>query len=211
MLTEIGLTTIAIGTALLYYGVKGLRTTKPNSTTAPNAAPKLGIELVPLPMQGYNVRSRISPNSWKSVCTETHRKANAGAKHYTCEICHQTGKSQGFPHPVECHEIWDYDDQNHIQKLTGLLTLCPLCHKAKHYGLSKKSGYEQRVRQHMLQVNNWTEHELNAHIAEAFCLVKQRSQEYWTLDLTYLNDTTYRLGTMFTDDEKDNCEKPILF
>jgi hypothetical protein len=27
----------------------------------------------------------------------------------SCEICKETGKKQGYPHDLECHEIWDYD------------------------------------------------------------------------------------------------------
>jgi hypothetical protein len=218
MFNEIGVITTGIGAALLYFGIKGLiRTSKRPlaATGAPTRAktptPKLGIELVPLGMQGYNVRSRISPEQWRKVASITHKKANGRNNTYLCEICRQSGKDQGFEHPVECHEIWDYDDQNHIQRLTGLVSLCPLCHKAKHYGLAKKQGYESRVRAHMKQVNNWSESELNASIDHAFTLVKARSDEYWTLDLTYLNSPHLKLNATFTNDEQANCDKPIFF
>ncbi|MER3447896.1 MAG: HNH endonuclease [Nitrospiraceae bacterium] len=210
MVNEIGVALTALGGALLYFGIRGYRKTS-TSATAPTAAPKLGIELVPLAMQGYNVRSRISPEQWQQTASITHKRANRPRTTYRCEICHQSGKDQGFKHPVECHEVWDYDDETHIQKLTGLVSLCPLCHKAKHYGLAKKQGYESRVRAHMKQVNNWSESELNASIAQAFHQVKARSDEYWILDLTYLNTPHLKLNATFTNDEQANCDKPIFF
>ena len=68
--------------------------------------PVLDIELVPFSMHGCNVRSRISSEQWKKVCTVTHKKAKNG---YRCQICNQSGRSQGFPHPMEVHEIWSHD------------------------------------------------------------------------------------------------------
>ena len=62
MVNEIGVALTALGGALLYFGIRGYRKTS-TSATAPTAAPKLGIELVPLAMQGYNVRSALSSGS----------------------------------------------------------------------------------------------------------------------------------------------------
>jgi hypothetical protein len=43
-----------------------------------------------------------------------------------CEICKETGKTQGYKHNVECHEIWIYNDEDKIQKLIGLISLVQL-------------------------------------------------------------------------------------
>jgi hypothetical protein len=50
----------------------------------------------------------------------------------TNEICKETGKTQGYKHNVECHEIWEYNDEDKIQKLIGLISLCPICHLTKN-------------------------------------------------------------------------------
>lgn len=34
---------------------------------------------------------------------------------------------------LECHEVWEYDEENSIQRLSGLLALCTWCHKVKHW------------------------------------------------------------------------------
>ena len=88
---------------------------------------KLTIELVPQSSWGNNLRSEanLSKEQWDRLRKESYKKAN-----YKCEICGDKGPKW----PVECHEIWNYDDQTHTQTLKGLISLCPTCHKAKHLG-----------------------------------------------------------------------------
>ena len=188
--------------------------TKP---TKKSKEPKLSIELVPLPNHGANVRSRITEDEWKQVCKTVHRQATIKRTGSTknsdglrCVICHQSGKSQGFQWPVECHEVWHYSDQDHSQKLTGMLSLCPMCHKAKHYGLAVKQGYGDQVRAHLMRVNGMSERELNAYIKESIATVEERSAHHWTLDLTYLNKPEFQfLDTQFTKSEKQNCRSVV--
>ena len=68
---------------------------------------------------------------------------------YKCELC--CGK--GETHPVECHEIWDFDMQNKVQKLIGLISLCPKCHKVKHSGLAITNGEEELIVNHIKKIN----------------------------------------------------------
>ncbi|QNP48392.1 HNH endonuclease [Diaphorobacter aerolatus] len=165
--------------------------------------------MVPFTMHGANVRSRISSEEWKKVCKVVHKQA--GLKHH-CQICRQSGKDQGFEWPVECHEKWHYDDKRHTQTLTGMLSLCPMCHKAKHYGLAVKQGYERQVRKHLMRVNRWSEAQLDVYISESMATVKERSAYTWTLDLTYLNNYEYSfLGTEFTENEKSNCSTVVFY
>lgn len=51
---------------------------------------------------------------------------------YKCAICGATDLEQGFGHPVEAHEIWDYDFDTCTQYFEGLVALCPICHKVVH-------------------------------------------------------------------------------
>lgn len=34
---------------------------------------------------------------------------------------------------LECHEVWEYDEENSIQRLSKLLALCTPCHRVKHW------------------------------------------------------------------------------
>ena len=68
---------------------------------------KLTIELVPKTAWFSNLRSILARAAWDKLRKESYKNAA-----HKCEICGGYGKK----HPVECHEIWEYDDKNHIQK-----------------------------------------------------------------------------------------------
>jgi len=70
-------------------------------------------------------RSRFS-NLVRDMSTDGKKAENL------CETCGGCGPQ----YPVECHEIWNYDDTRLIQKLDGLIALCPDCHEVKHIGLA---------------------------------------------------------------------------
>lgn len=167
--------------------------------------PKLSIELVPYKMHGYNVRSRLTDHEWERVCKQvrSHIPAN---KRFKCQICGSHGNLQGFNHPVECHEIWEFDYATKTQKLTGIVSLCPLCHKVKHIGLATKMGFRDKVIAHMKKVNNMTEAQVLQAISDAEAICKTRQTVDWKLDLTYLNKKEfYFLATHFTDNEAAFC------
>ena len=140
---------------------------------------KLTIELVPKTAWYENLRSELSNDEWDKLRKETFKKAN-----YTCEICGGTGPKW----PVECHEIWDYDDENKTQTLKGLIALCPSCHEVKHIGLARVRGNEYRALQHLERVNNITKSEAEKVMNEAFDVWNERSKHEWTLDLTWLEE-----------------------
>lgn len=166
---------------------------------------KLDIELVPHTMHGCNVRSRIEPEQWKKVCSVVHKAAR---RDYRCQICRQSGKDQGFKHPVECHEIWAFNVPTRTQKLIGMLSLCPMCHKAKHIGLAERQGYGEATRAHLAKVNHITAAHADKLIARAVATVKERSNHQWTLDLTYLNKNEFAfLNIDFSEDEAHKCER----
>jgi len=173
---------------------------------------KLEIEMVPYTMHGANVRSRLDAEQWKKVCKVVHRAANKNSTNgLRCQICKGSGQSQGFKHPVECHEIWSFNPETHIQRLAGMISLCPMCHKAKHYGLAKKEGYEDAVRAHLMRVNRLTPGQLDQQLANATATVKERSAHEWQLDLSYLNKSEFSfLMIDFTDDEKYKCDDVVF-
>lgn len=144
---------------------------------------QLLIELVPSTSWGDNLRSRLPRETWDRLRKETYQRAG-----HVCEICGGTGLDQGSEWPVECHEIWEYNDETQVQKLTGLIALCPICHKVKHASrtISLERWGHIRVHQHLKTVNGWTDNEASQHIDEAFRIWGARSQKPWTLDITWL-------------------------
>ena len=143
---------------------------------------KLTIELVPKTCWYSNVRSNVTKTEWNIIRKKSYELANN-----QCEICGDVGKNQGVNHNVECHEIWEYDDLNKIQKLIGLISLCPYCHKTKHAGLAQMNGEENIVINQLIKVNNITRKDAIDYINDSFTIWRERSKHEWTLDISVLN------------------------
>ena len=137
----------------------------------------LTIELIPKTSWYKNVRSNVSKEEWERLKKITFNRAG-----YKCEICGRRGNRW----PVECHEIFAYDDEQHIQKLVKLMALCPACHEVKHIGLAGLRGKGDAARTHLAKVNGWSLEEANIYIEWCFEIWHRRSCHRWNLDLSYL-------------------------
>lgn len=144
---------------------------------------KLTIELVPRTAWYTNVRSNVSKDEWDRLRKKSYALANN-----VCEICGDTGKNQGYKHNVECHEIWHYDDTTKAQTLTGLISLCPYCHKCKHPGLAQINGELNIVINQLMKVNNISKDDAEKLIDDAFTIWRERSKHEWKLDISYIEN-----------------------
>lgn len=149
---------------------------------------KLTIELVPKTAWYSNVRSEVSKSEWDKIRRKCYKKAN-----YKCEICGGKGKK----HPVECHEIWEYNDTDKTQTLKGLISLCPNCHKTKHVGLAQIKGEEDIVINQLMKVNSMSKKEALNYINESFNIWDERSDHAWKCDISYLD--TYKSDKSWDD------------
>ena len=145
--------------------------------------PILTVELVPSTCWYTNVRSHVPQAEWDALRRAVYRRAKN-----RCEICGGRGKT----HPVECHEVWHYDDMARVQRLTGFAALCPDCHQVKHIGLANVQGKSAQAISHLAKVNGWSAHETRAYVTEAFELWARRSEHEWRLDLSLLETEAYK-------------------
>ena len=139
---------------------------------------KLTIELVPKNLWGRNLRSIVPTEKWDVLRRACYRKAG-----YVCEVC----GGKGDAHPVECHEIWEYNDKSHVQRLAGLIALCPACHGVKHIGRSGVVGKGEEAFAHLGKVNGWRTVRTRDYVAQAFTDWSNRSRHEWQLDLSWLD------------------------
>jgi len=153
-----------------------------------NSKPKLTIELVPKTCHFSNVRTCVSTSDWDKI-----RKISYENAKNKCEICGDTGKNQGHKHNVECHEIWNYDEETLTQKLIGLISLCPKCHMVKHIGRSIAIGGENICYRQLAKVNKWTQTQIQNHIVESFDRHKLLSKHQWKLDISILSEEPYNI------------------
>jgi len=150
--------------------------------------PKLSVELIPSTCHFSNVRTTVKPSEWDKIRFISYEAADN-----KCEICKDTGKAQGYKHNVECHEIWNYDDEKHEQKLVGLISLCPTCHQVKHIGRAIAIGKQSVCFLQLAKVNKWTPQQVQEHVIASFELHKERSRYKWTLDLSLLTKEPYNI------------------
>lgn len=137
----------------------------------------LTIELVPKTCWYSNVRSHVSQAEWDRLRQIIYERAGN-----VCEICDGRGRKW----PVECHEIWHYDDERHVQKLAGLIALCPSCHEVKHIGLAGMRGKQAGALAHLAKVNGWSMADARLYLEACFEQWSQRSCHQWKLDISYL-------------------------
>jgi cytochrome c2 len=139
---------------------------------------KLTIELVPKTCFYTNVRSNVPKTTWDVLRKTCYAKAN-----HVCEIC--GGKGQ--KHPVECHEVWKYDEYNGVQQLLRLIALCPACHTVKHIGMANIRGQGEHAIRHLASINGISYEEALAYKTEAFAVWRDRSLREWTLDISIID------------------------
>jgi hypothetical protein len=147
---------------------------------------RLTVELVPKTSWYNNVRALVDELGWDRIRRQVYRQAD-----YRCEVC----GGRGPEHPVECHEVWRYDDRTRVQLLIRMIALCPACHEVKHLGFANVKGKGAQARAHLARVNGWTPAQADAYISEAFRVWAQRSGGPWTLDLEGLRP--YVLGSEY--------------
>jgi len=138
---------------------------------------EITIDMIPRGSFYNNLRSHLSKNDWDIIRRACYQKAG-----YACEVC----GGKGDKWPVECHEIWSFDDEKQVQKLEGTIALCPACHQVKHFGLATVHHREGEAKAHMMKVNGWTDDIAEKHIKAAWALWKHRSNMSWEFDLSWL-------------------------
>lgn len=144
--------------------------------------PKLSCELVPSNQWGTNLRSVLAPKQWDELRAACYQRAG-----HKCEVCGGVGRK----HPVECHEIWEYQDgPEWRQTLTGLVALCPSCHKVKHIGFAFTQGDRafMAALNHLAKVNDWSPTKTYDYVNTQFQIHAIRSQQKWVINLDWLDN-----------------------
>jgi len=137
----------------------------------------LTIELVPKTAWFKNLRSDLTDEQWTFIKRQSARRAK-----HRCDIC----GGRGPKWPVECHEIWHYDDKQREQTLTGVTSLCPNCHQVKHIGLAKSKGFYPQALKHLAGVNQWSLEHAHQYVVLQFKIYHARSRFAWKTDMSWI-------------------------
>ena len=136
---------------------------------------KLTIEMVPKTSWYNSLYNKVSESIWDKIRKETLQKYKN-----KCGICSSVIK-------LSCHEIWEYDDKKHIQKLKGFISLCNLCHSIKHIGRTFLLAKEDKINlksvvNHFMKVNSCNKEEFDKYLETVKDLWKERSKYKWQID-----------------------------
>ena len=138
---------------------------------------KLTIELVPQTSWYDNLRKVIPKGQWDKLRKQVYARYD-----HKCGVCGAENSR------LNCHEIWDYDESNYVQRLLGFIALCDLCHHVKHIGLAQilaaqgQLDYEDVIR-HFMIVNKCSRKDFEAYRAWAFEQWRERSKHTWQVEL----------------------------
>ena len=136
---------------------------------------KLTIELVPEPLHYRSLKDLIPRKEWDKLRKPVYARYN-----YQCTICEAGGR-------MNCHEVWDYDDVNHVQRLMDLIPLCNMCHHCKHLGYaeilgSRRPGFIDTVIEHFCRVNGVSREVFLEARGAAYRQYWERNKHTWTQD-----------------------------
>jgi 5-methylcytosine-specific restriction endonuclease McrA len=165
-------------------------------TRSAERQPPLTIELVPLTCWQTNVRSAVPPKVWDQL----RRRVYADASN-RCEVCGGRGSRPA----LHCHEVWEYDDERHVQRLARMVALCPPCHAVKHIARSMGFGYGSNALEQLAKVNHWTREQARSYAMAAFEQWRERSTHEWALDLDGLRTYGIDPATVQTPSATDRA------
>ena len=140
---------------------------------------KLQIELVPQSCFFSNIRSVLKDSQWDTIRRSVYVKAN-----YHCEICGE----QGTKHPVECHEVWIYEEETTTQRLGFFQALCPLCHEVKHIGLALVRGNSERASNRFKEVNQLDKITSDKILSAVWKQWRLRTKQEWKFEIQKLTE-----------------------
>jgi len=137
---------------------------------------KLNFELVPDGCWYSNLRTALPKKVWDVVRKDAYARANG-----KCMICARPASR------LEAHERWSYDEENCVQKLEDIVSICKDCHNVIHIGRTQLKGDEERAEKHFMKVNNCSYAEYRQALGKANEEHKRRNLvPEWKLYLTYL-------------------------
>ena len=139
---------------------------------------KLKIDLIPESSWCKNLRNHIGQTKWNKIGIESCERVKG-----LCEICGATETRR-----LDCHEIFEYDEETKIQKLTGFMSLCRKCHQVIHFENTRLRATEGNFElepfiEHFMKVNNCDRKTFDEHRTKALDIWRKRNKVEWSVDL----------------------------
>lgn len=124
--------------------------------------------LIPKPLWGVNAHNLLEGQCWQNIRRNTFLRSD-----YCCVICQRKK-------PLECHEVFKFDDEKGVAVLLRLEGRCEDCHACNHLGRLKKvnpKGFK-RALAYIGFVNQITPQVVIRIVGEAFDVHKSRTRPW---------------------------------
>jgi Domain of unknown function (DUF1917) len=156
---------------------------------------KLAIQLVPKPLWRKSLHRRLRRRVWDSLRKQAIEQAGS-----VCAVCGAGGRLNG-------HEVWEYDDDAHVQRLREVTVLCNLCNAVAHIGHARtvviRAGRlsDADLVRHFCAVNGCSEAAFREHEQAAWKQYHERSGHTWTQDFGDFDDLLFDEEGVFDEDD----------
>ncbi|QQC67876.1 HNH endonuclease [Paraburkholderia ginsengisoli] len=141
-------------------------------------------DLIPETAWGASLANLLVPGSWAAM-----RAPVIEQNHRVCELC-------GLQiNALEVHEVWEYDFPSDdemarrdeltvfgVQRLRGLMSVCPDCHLCFHPGYANAHGRLSETLDRLAALNNWSREEVELYDRTLIERWERASQIHWMLD-----------------------------
>jgi len=142
---------------------------------------KFRLEVSPIPSSswGKSLANILRGELWDSIRKDIYKMYG-----HKCVMCKVGGSV------LHCHEVWQFDDRTHIQKLVGVICLCEDCHNIVHWmrtvTVAKKGEYTEAyltfLRKHFCAVNSCNLAAFSEHTSDVVAQYRKRDMYKWTID-----------------------------
>ena len=133
---------------------------------------KLTPHLVPKPLWGKSAANLLKRADWERIRHEALQAARRA-----CQVC-SASESAGA---LNCHELWDYDDEHSTATLVGLRIQCRNCDSAVHMGRAVKRGLGNAAIAQLVKVNVIGPREAKMLYRSAMDQWRQRNKKQWRI------------------------------
>jgi hypothetical protein len=142
---------------------------------------KLKPALVPRPLWGRSLYRKLPRKQWQAL-----RRSVLEAAANTCAYC-----AAVYEKNMVCHEVWAYDDLNHVATLTAFEIGCRDCDSVSHFGHTLVSAGDDalddrgdHVIAQLMKVNGISEREAHKLLDDAFGKWMDRSKhKTWAIQI----------------------------
>lgn len=133
------------------------------------------VNLVPKSSWGQSLARLLPEETWQAI----RRREIEGAGH-RCEVCGRR-QSKG----LHCHEVWEYDDELHIQTLSCYAVLCERCHLVFHFGYAQTQGLADETLAWAARVAKKSVRQIEEELEEVYRdWVKRSAVPKWRIDVS---------------------------